>query len=252
MFLPANFWAIMQTIEYSRAFLLGRMAWARVDGLLLISGAFGLFDKEIAIKAGGYYHKTVGEDMELVLRMRRYMLEKNLPHAVRYVPDPLCWTEVPVSYGVLDRQRNRWTRGTIETLAPHAEMFFNGKYGFIGKVSFQYWTFFVWLAPVIEFSGIMLFILLASFGLINWPFFLLLLALVYSFGFFISCFSLFLEEYSFKKYSLKEMMLLVLGAASEPLIYHPITVYWGIKGNIDFFRGKSAWGHQVRKGFVKK
>ena len=93
--LPDKFVARVQVIEYFRAFLMGRMAWSRVDGLLLISGAFGMFDKQIAIEAGGYNHNTVGEDMELLVRMRRMMREKKIPYKVGFVPDPLCWTEVP-------------------------------------------------------------------------------------------------------------------------------------------------------------
>ncbi len=113
----------MQSLEYIRAFILGRMAWARMNGLMLISGAFGAFDKEIAMKAGGYNHKTVGEDMELVVRMRRFMEERKLPYKVSYIPDPLCWTEAPTNTRILGRQRNRWTRGTIETLWFHRIMF---------------------------------------------------------------------------------------------------------------------------------
>ena len=64
-----------QILEYIRAFLLGRMAWSRLNGLLVISGAFGLFNKKVAIEVGGYDTKTVGEDMELIVRMRRYMEE---------------------------------------------------------------------------------------------------------------------------------------------------------------------------------
>jgi cellulose synthase/poly-beta-1,6-N-acetylglucosamine synthase-like glycosyltransferase len=108
--LPGSFLPRAQTLEYIRAFLLGRMAWSRINALLLISGAFGAFDKEIVIACGGYNHATVGEDMELVVRMRRYMEERKLPYKVTYIPDPLCWTEAPSSYKILGRQRNRWTR----------------------------------------------------------------------------------------------------------------------------------------------
>ena len=84
-----------QVIEYFRAFLMGRMAWTRINGLMLISGAFGFFNRELVLKVGGYFPKTVGEDMELVVRMRRYMNEEGIAHKVGFVPDPLCWTEVP-------------------------------------------------------------------------------------------------------------------------------------------------------------
>src|SRR6185369_5946680 len=109
--------------EYMRAFLLGRMAWSKLNGLLLISGAFGLFKREIAVAAGGYNHNTVGEDMELVVRMRRHMHERNLKYVVAYIPDPLCWTEAPTDAKILSRQRNRWARGTFETLKIHRKLF---------------------------------------------------------------------------------------------------------------------------------
>ena len=121
--LPRTFLGKAQILEYFRAFLMGRMAWSRVDGLLLISGAFGMFDKQTVIEAGGYNHNTVGEDMELLVRMRRVMREQGIPYKVGFVPDPLCWTEVPESTQVLRRQRNRWARGTVETLMLHKKCF---------------------------------------------------------------------------------------------------------------------------------
>ncbi len=127
------------------------MAWARLDGLLLISGAFGAFDKEIAIRCGGYNIDTVGEDMELVVRMRRYMHEQDIPYKVTYIPDPLCWTEAPETGTILNRQRNRWTRGTIETLRFHRKIFLNPRYDLLGVISYPYWLFFEMLAPLIEF-----------------------------------------------------------------------------------------------------
>ena len=136
--LPKQFLPRVQALEYIRAFLLGRMAWSRLNGLLIISGAFGAFDREIVIKAGGYNSKTVGEDMELVVRMRRYMEEHKLPYKVAYIPDPLCWTEAPASFKILGRQRNRWMRGTIETLKAHRKMFFNPTYGVLGMISYPY------------------------------------------------------------------------------------------------------------------
>lgn len=114
--LPKNLLVQSQILEYLRAFLLGRMAWSRLNGLLVISGAFGIFDKSVAIEVGGYDTNTVGEDMEIIVRMRRYMEEIDEKYKVGYIPDPLCWTEAPDNYKTLVSQRNRWTRGTIETL----------------------------------------------------------------------------------------------------------------------------------------
>lgn len=247
--LPKQFLPRVQTLEYIRAFLLGRMAWSRLNGLLLISGAFGAFDKEIAIKCGGYNHKTVGEDMELVVRMRRYMEEKNIAYKVAFIPDPLCWTEAPASYKILGRQRNRWTRGTIETLKFHKIMFFNTGYGILGLLSYPYWFFFEFLAPIVEFVGFIIFTIFAIFGLINWPYFFALLACVYSFGVLYSVFAILMEVHSYNQYrSRKDMLRLFLTAFLEPIFFHPFVVWSAVKGNIDFLRKKSSWGEMTRTG----
>jgi biofilm PGA synthesis N-glycosyltransferase PgaC len=249
--LPNKMVPRVQTLEYIRAFLLGRMAWSRLNGLLLISGAFGAFDKEIVIKCGGYDHNTVGEDMELVVRMRRYMEELNLPYKVGFIPDPLCWTEAPDNFKILGRQRNRWTRGTIETLKMHKVMFFNPKYGFLGMVSYPYWFMFEFLAPLIEFGGLVFFILIAIFGLTNWSFFLGLLATVFSFGFLYSVFAILMEVLTYNQYKRrKDILKLIATAFLEPFIFHPFVVWSAVMGNIDLLRKKNAWGEMTRQGFT--
>ena len=151
--IPSQILPRLQVLEYTRAFLLGRMAWSHLDGLMLISGAMGIFDRETVIKAGGYSIKTVGEDMELVLRMRRYMAENDKKYEVTYIPDPLCWTEVPSDLKSLRKQRTRWTRGLVESLRTHRKMFFNSNYGRLGLLGYPYWFFFEWMAPLVAFSG---------------------------------------------------------------------------------------------------
>jgi cellulose synthase/poly-beta-1,6-N-acetylglucosamine synthase-like glycosyltransferase len=142
-----------------------------MDGLLIISSAFGMFDREIVLLAGGYNTKTVGEDMELVIRMRRYMIEHKLEYAVQYLPDPLCWTEAPESYKILRKQRSRWTRGTIETLWLHRKLFLNPKYKILGLLSYPYWLIYEYLAPIIEFTGLLVSLVLIYFGIFSWTFF---------------------------------------------------------------------------------
>ncbi|MGN6394826.1 MAG: glycosyltransferase [Mucilaginibacter sp.] len=251
--LPKEFLPRVQTLEYVRAFLLGRMAWSRLNGLLLISGAFGAFDKEIVIKCGGYDHRTVGEDMELVVRMRRYMEERNEPYKVAFIPDPLCWTEAPATFKILGRQRNRWTRGTIETLKFHRVMFFNPDYGLLGMVSYPYWFFFEFLAPIVEFAGFVSFLVFSLFGWINWSFFLTLLAFIFSFGFLYSVFAILMEVLTYNQYKRqKDIVNLVITAFLEPLIFHPFVVWAAIKGNIDLLRKKNSWGEMTRQGLSQK
>lgn len=249
--LPKKALPLFQTLEYIRAFLLGRMAWSRLNGLLIISGAFGLFDRKVVVEAGGYDTKTVGEDMELVVRMRKLMHKQKIRYKVEYIPDPLCWTEAPESVNMLVKQRNRWTRGTIETLRSHKDMFFNPRYGVLGMLSYPFWFFYEWLAPIIEFTGLVYFGVLAWLGWINWPHFWLLVALVYSFSVMYSWLAILMEETTFREYDKTGYLVkLLLVAMVEPLFYHPITVYAAIQGNIDkFIRRKKTWGTQQRKGF---
>ncbi len=249
--LPKKFIARVQVLEYFRAFLMGRMAWSRVDGLLLISGAFGMFDKPTVIEAGGYNTNTVGEDMELLVRMRRMMREKNVQYSVGFVPDPLCWTEVPQSWKVLQSQRNRWTRGTAETLYIHKKMLFNPKYKILGMLSTPFWFFFEWLAPLIEFLGILFFLFLLLFNQINWIIFLTFFLAVYTFAFLFSVTALFFEEYSFQQYTKPKYIFRLLGTALlEPLLYHPVIMWSAVMGNFDLMRGKKKWGVMTRAGLT--
>lgn len=248
--LPKQLLPRFQALEYIRAFLLGRMAWSRLNGLLLISGAFGAFDRKIAIEAGGYNPKTVGEDMELVVRMRRYMADKKVPYKVAFVPDPLCWTEAPTSYKILGRQRNRWMRGTIETLRIHQKLFLNPNYGILGLLSYPYWFFFELLAPIIEFGGMACFIILAIMGLVNWPYFLALTAFILIFGWLFSVFAILMEVATFNQYKKRgEVGKLIFTAMLEPFIFHPFVVWSSIRGIIDLVRKNTSWGEMTREGF---
>jgi poly-beta-1,6-N-acetyl-D-glucosamine synthase len=250
---PTNIWAEFQVLEYFRAFTLGRMAWSKINGLLIISGAFGLFDRTIVQEVGGYDTSTVGEDLELVVRMRKYMhAVKKQAYKVAFIPDPLCWTEVPSSLEVLSRQRNRWTRGLIDTLVKHKEMFLNPKYGRIGTISFPYWLLFEWLAPIIEFIGIIYFVTMIFLGMVNLNYVLLFMFLVFSFSLSYSSFAVFYEKLTFAKYSgYKFLLKVVVIALTEMIIFHPLNLFFSLSGNFDYFiRGKKkGWGKMVRKGF---
>ncbi len=250
--LPKKFLPRAQVMEYTRAFLMGRMAWSELDGLLLISGALGMFDREIVINSGGYHTNTVGEDMELVVRIRMYMVDNNLDYDVVYIPDPLCWTEVPSTLKVLARQRSRWTRGTLETLITHRKLFLNRKYGKLGMLGYPYWLLFEYLAPIIEFLGILWFIFLVITNSLNWPFFLLLFGFVYFFAVSLSIWAVLFEEVTFHKYERRRDVLRLMGTAFlEPIFYHPLVMLMSIKGNIDKLFKRNSWGKMERKGFGK-
>lgn len=247
---PDNLIARFQVVEYTRAFLMGRIAWSRLNSLLLVSGALGLFDKEIAINCGGYFPHTVGEDMELIVRMRRYMYDRKIKHAVRYIPDPLCWTEVPSSLKVLGRQRNRWTRGTMDTLWIHRKLLLNPKYGRLGLVGYPFWMLFEWMAPLIEFLGLLYFLFLILFSAVNLYFFGFLLLFAYLFAVAFCFYALLYDEFTYHKYDrISQIYKLLLLALFEPFSYHLFNVYWSVRGNIAYFKGEKTWGHMERTGF---
>jgi cellulose synthase/poly-beta-1,6-N-acetylglucosamine synthase-like glycosyltransferase len=248
--IPKKILPLIQVIEYARAFLMGRMAWSRMNGLLIISGALGMFDKEIVIQAGGYLTTTVGEDMELLVRMRRYMYKHKKPHNAYYIPEPLVWTEVPSDLKTLGKQRNRWTRGTMDTLFMHKKIFLNPKYSAMGLTGFPFWFLFEWMAPIIETLGLLYFIFLVAIGSINWHIFLLLLIFIYTFAVTFSFFALLYQELTFPQYKNRfEIITLFLTALIEPFFYHFLNVYWAIRGNYSWLKGNKGWGAMRRTGF---
>ncbi len=248
---PKEWYPRFQELEYVRAFLFGRMAWSQINGLLLVSGGLGMFDKEIAVAAGGYWHKSLGEDMELITRMRKYMYDHKLPFSIKYIPESLCWTEVPATRDVLIRQRVRWARGLVQTLYLHKNIFFNPKYGKTGFLIFPYFFFFEFLIPIIELMGVL--VLIAGLFLINVNYinFLYLSLTVYVFYLIITLVSILIDEIIYKNYAnTKEVAVLILMAIIEPFYYHPVNVYASLKGYYNFFRQKEqSWGNMQRQGF---
>jgi cellulose synthase/poly-beta-1,6-N-acetylglucosamine synthase-like glycosyltransferase len=251
---PKKLIEVAQILEYLRSFLLGRMAWSRLNGLLVISGAFGMFDKKIAIQAGGYDTNTVGEDMEIIVRMRRQMEEQNVKYKVAYIPDPLCWTEAPDNYRILISQRNRWTRGTIETLRKHRKVGFNPKYKSFGLLSYPYWFFFERLAPIIEVIGILYFVILIALKNVRWEYAIAFFVLAYLFSVMFTIVAIFSEELTFHQYKKKGTgFKLLVVTLLEPFILHPFILYAALRGNFDYyFNKKIKWGEMTRKGLSKK
>ena len=250
--LPKNWLAKFQLLEYTRSFLIGRMAWGRIDSLLIISGAFGFFDREIMLAAGGYDTDTVGEDMEIVFRMRRYMHNRNLPYTVTYIPDPLCWTEVPENLKILMNQRDRWARGNLETLITHRDMLFNPRFGRLGLISYPYWLFYEWLTPLLEFFGLFSVLVFALLGILHWKFYIAISIMIYTFALMFSIFAVVMDIFSYNQYkNTKDILILIGFAFIEPIVFHPIVVWSAVRGNYrKLLKTNVGWGEQVRKGFV--
>ena len=242
----------IQVVEYLRAFLFGRLGWNRLGGNIIISGAFGLFRRESVVNAGGYLHDTVGEDMELVLRLKRLSYEQGGPGTIAFVPDPVAWTEVPESIRVLGRQRDRWHRGLADVLWRHRRMMLNPRYGVTGLFVFPYYVFVELLAPLIEAAGLLTLALGLIFGIIDWRFAALFCLTAYGLGTALTAFTLILEDISFHRYNtFRDRGLLFWWALMENIGYRQMTVYWRLRGLWKFLRGRKDWGAMERKGFQK-
>jgi cellulose synthase/poly-beta-1,6-N-acetylglucosamine synthase-like glycosyltransferase len=241
---------LFQIVEYFRAFLSGRMGWSSVNGLLIVSGAFGLFRKDVMIQCGGYAHDTVGEDMELVVRLHRHLIEHDIPYRIVFVPDPVCWTEAPSSLRVLARQRNRWHRGLLDTLWRHRTMLMRPRYGTIGLLAMPYFVLFELLAPVVEAAGYLLLPLLFLFHLISLELLATFFLVSVAYGVFLSLGAVLLEEISFHRYPRPpDLVRLLLVGVVENFGYRQLTVVWRLRAFVDHARGVRSWGAMQRVGW---
>ena len=248
--LPTNPLALLQTMEYLRAFLMARLAWSRMNALMLIFGAFGVFRRDIAVAVGGYSHGTVGEDLEIIVKIHRHLRDLEQDYEILFVPEPVCWTEAPESLAMLAQQRKRWQRGSLETFFKHAAMLGNPRYGMAGVVGFTNILIADILAPPIEALGYVLMLLIWWSGLLDWEFFAAYLALTFSFGIFISLGSLILEEMELKRFPRPlDLIILSLVAVAENFGYRQLNNIWRIQGWWQFLTRKGEWGEMTRKGF---
>lgn len=233
----------MQVLEYLRAFLFGRVGWAALDSLLIISGAFGVFKRKYLITAGGYSTSTVGEDMELVLKLNRKMKKAEREYKVVFFPDPVCWTQVPEELETLSNQRRRWQRGLGQSLLMNKELFFNKDYGLLGLFTYPFYFFVEFLGPIIEAFGyfaIILTIFIQS-GIPTVAIFFFITAILM--GILLSIISLLFEEMTFHKYEkLSDKMILILYSFLENLGYRQLNIYWRLLGITDLLLKKSNWG----------
>ncbi len=250
--LPQNYLARFQLVEYLRAFLFGRLGWSPLNALLIISGAFGVFKKERVIAIGGYRSETVGEDMDLVVRLHRNLRREKRPYRITFVPDPICWTEVPTDLKSLKTQRMRWQRGLAESLAPNFAALFDRRGGAVSWLALPFMFTFELLGPVIEVIGYAIMIPLWLLGLIPLQSFLVFLFLSLGLGVLLSTNALFLEELSFQMYPRLGQQVKLFGIAIlENFGYRQITSVWRFMAIIKWlfsFSKKSHWGEIARDG----
>ncbi len=248
--MPRNWYARFQILEYLRAFLGGRMGLSMLKSMLIISGAFGLFRKDVVLRCGGYRAETIGEDMDLVVRMRKFLHEHRIPFRMAYIPDPICWTEAPETLRSLANQRIRWHRGLIEALLHCKKMLFNPRYGTTGLIAMPFYFIFEMVGPMIEVAGYASFVVLIVLGELNQPFALLFFLLAVVFGILLSILSVLLGEYSSKRYPrMSYVFIITLFSFLENLAYRQFISIVRAKAFIDILRRKQEWGAMDKKGF---
>ncbi len=247
--LPKSPLVVIQVIEYLRAFLIGREAWARGNMLTIISGAFGVFRRDVVLRVGGYRAESIGEDFDLVARIHRKMLEEKRAYSIAFLPDPVCWTEVPPTAKSLARQRARWHKGLIDTLWPHRDMLFRRKYGRIGWLAFPYMWIFEFFAPILEIVGLAAIALAAILGLLSRTFFIEFLVYGYLFAAMISVGAVLQEEVTYRRYNdWRDVARLILFCFLEQVPYRQMHLIWRLQGIWQYARGDVVWRPMQRVG----
>ncbi len=251
--LPRRRLALFQVVEYLRAFLTGRMGWDALGSLLIISGAFGAFRKDLVIEAGGYRVGTIGEDMELVVRLHAILRKGKKKYRIKFIPDPVCWTQAPERVRDLRNQRRRWQIGLMDSLFRHKKLLFNPRYGIIGIFAAPYFWFFEMLGPLVEAIGYVMIPLSYYFGLLNQKFFLLFVAVSILYGVTLSIGAILLEEYTFNKYpSLLQLFKLSWYGILENFGYRQLTTLFRVEGILRYRKYKNSWGKFKRHHFEEK
>ena len=247
--LPRKGIEVIQVIEYLRAFLIGREAWSQGNMLMVISGAFGVFRTDLVRAVGGYRAQAIGEDFDLVARLHRHLLEKRTDYSVDFVPDPMCWTEVPSDLKSLSRQRARWQKGLLDVLWLTRGMLFRPGYGRIGFFALPYLWIFEMAAPVIETLGLITIVLAAALGVLDGALCLQFLLFGYAFATVISIGSVLQEEITYKRYNdWQDVVRLVSYCFFEHFPYRQMHMLWRLQGMWQYLRGDNAWGPLKRKG----
>jgi cellulose synthase/poly-beta-1,6-N-acetylglucosamine synthase-like glycosyltransferase len=259
--MPRQWLPRVQAVEYLRAFFVGRTGWSRIGGLLVISGAFGLFRRDVLLRLGGLATDCIGEDAELVVRLHRWLGDHDVDGRVVFVSEPVAWTEAPVDRGVLRRQRRRWHRGLTEILTRHRAMVLRPRYGVVGLVSLPWFVAFELLAPFVEIFGVaflaVALVLTASDGLgltdlqlVNQDVVWLLLVTALLYAVVVTLASLVLEELSFRRYTgLRDLLVQVWAAVEENLGYRQLNAWWRMSGSLEAWRGtRQEWGDMQRRG----
>lgn len=250
--LPWNLLTCMQAMEYDRSFLASRILFDEFNGNLIISGAFGLFKKDVVIAAGGYDHETLGEDMELVMKLHAFCRRNQIPYVIKYEPNAVCWSQTSTSFGDLAKQRRRWHLGLFQSMVKYKDMFFNHHFGVLGTISYLYYLLYELLSPQIEIFGLFATVLATLAGYLNVPF-MIGFYLLYSFyGAILTITAFFQRIYTQKlKVSRYDMVKAVLMCFIENIFFHFYLELVRATAFIGYRNTKLQWG-QIKRSRIEK
>jgi cellulose synthase/poly-beta-1,6-N-acetylglucosamine synthase-like glycosyltransferase len=236
---------IFQMLEYLRVFFTSRVTLNAINANLIISGAFGLYSKKAAINVGGYGTGLIGEDMELIVKMHAFYRKNKIPYSISYVPDAICYTQVPEDLKTLKKQRRRWHMGMIQSLKTHMFMAFNPKYGTVGLVAFPYFLIFELLAPFLDILGLVSIIVTYIFGLLNVTFFVIYLLVYMGYSMIITWVAILLDKYLFgNTLSAGNVLKLMFFGILESFGFRQLMSIFRISAL--FGKKRKQWGEMVR------
>ena len=251
--LPKTYLEMCQLIEYTQTFFMGRIGWQYFDATMIISGAFGLFKKSAILEVNGFDKNSVGEDMDLVVRLHKHFSLNKINYKIGFVPDPLCWTEVPSNFSTLANQRNRWQRGLLSSIFNKRPILFNTKKSNFSRLAIPYYVVTEVIGPIIEILSYILITAGIILGFLNWKIVLLFTIISILFSVVMSLAVFIHEEKLFtKKINIGQTLQLILGAVLMNIGYRQFIVWQRFKGFIDFCLHKDDWGKMDRSGFFIK
>ncbi len=251
--LPDKIIPCMQVLEYDRSFLAARILFDRFNGSIIISGAFGLFKKNIVIDAGGYDASTMGEDMELVVKLHVFCREHNIPYRICYATDAICWTQAPEKLSDLCKQRRRWHIGLFQSMMLHRRMLINPKYGLVGMISYLYFLIYELLSPYIEIFGIFSIVLAFLVDLINVPFMILFFFIYVIYSAVLSLTAFFARIHTIDlKLTIKDVLKAIGLCVVEVSCLRLILAWVRATALIGYHKRKTVWGNIERKKITFK
>lgn len=248
--LPRKLLPKVQVLEYLRAFHSGRIGLDALNSLILLSGAFGVFRTDVVREIDGYRTDTIAEDLDLVIRLHKAMIDSHEDYKIAFVPAPVAWTQVPEDFSSFVAQRQRWYNGLIENLITHRKMLFNPRYGLIGLFALPFFLIAEAIGPPTEAIGYLLLPIAVLLGLYEQMSFLLFFIVTSGFGIFLSWYATYGEVWTFRRYHkvTDVVQLLALGVI-ENFGYRQLRGLIKMVGLVQFAQGPLEWGKMARKRF---